>query len=204
MSGLDKIIDHITQEARDEAGKIVSKAKEEAEKYLSDGKNDALARVAAIEKQSGLDVAAAFKRIESAADLQEKRTVLQAKQEIIESVFEKVVKREVNADHRICDELNAQVGDFFGCVADNIFWKTEFGDSVKKDTARLTLALIDDDFVSFASQVTRDRKTSRPRTDNSDFATDFFDFLFAVEIQIVVEIGNKSLNHADFYTLARF
>ena len=98
MSGLDKIIDHITHDAADEAEKIVSAAKGEAEKILTAGKNDVLNRVQSIEKQSGLDVASALKRIQSASQLQEKRILLQAKQDLIGSVFAKAVARLKNLD----------------------------------------------------------------------------------------------------------
>jgi len=92
MSRLDKIIDHITQEAREEADKILSSARNEAAKLISTGKRDADEKVKTIAKQSGLDVAAAVKRIQSASELQEKRIILQAKQEEIEKVFSKAVE----------------------------------------------------------------------------------------------------------------
>lgn len=87
MSGLDKIIDHITQEAKTEAEGILASARAEADKLISSGKAEADAMAAAIAKQSEADVAAAVKRIQSASDLREKRIILQAKQDQIEEVF---------------------------------------------------------------------------------------------------------------------
>ena len=88
MSGLDKIIEHITEEARTEADQILSAARAEAEKLISSGKEDTDAMTAAIVRQSESDVAAAVKRIQSAAALREKRILLQAKQDRIENVFQ--------------------------------------------------------------------------------------------------------------------
>ena len=88
MSGLDKIIDHITREARTQADGILASAKEEADRLIASGKEDADALAAAIAKQSESDVAAAVKRIQSASELREKRIILQAKQDQIEEVFQ--------------------------------------------------------------------------------------------------------------------
>ncbi|MBQ9029950.1 MAG: V-type ATP synthase subunit E [Parasporobacterium sp.] len=87
MSGLDKILEHITREAEAEAEGILSSARESADKILASGREDADQMAQAIRKQSELDVAAAADRIRSASDLREKRIILQAKQEKIEDVF---------------------------------------------------------------------------------------------------------------------
>lgn len=93
MSGLDKILDHITQEAREEADAILSAAREEADAFLTSGKADADQIAAAIAKQSDLDVAAAVKRIQSASELREKRILLQTKQDKIEEVFAEALQQ---------------------------------------------------------------------------------------------------------------
>ena len=88
MSGLDKILEHISQEARDEADQILRAAKEAAGNILTSGKNEAEDMAKAIRRQSELDVAATTDRIRSNADLSEKRLILQAKQDRIEEIFE--------------------------------------------------------------------------------------------------------------------
>ena len=88
MSGLDKILEHITREAKEEAGKILAAAKEDSGKIIDSGKAEADSMAAAIKKQSEADVAAAVRRIQSTSQLREKRLILQAKQEKIEDVFQ--------------------------------------------------------------------------------------------------------------------
>ena len=87
MSGLDKILEHISREARDEADRIIAEAREDSERLLSSGKAEADSMAQAIARQSETDVAAAVKRIQSTSQLKEKRIILQAKQEQIEGVF---------------------------------------------------------------------------------------------------------------------
>ena len=89
MSGLDKILEHISQEAQAETDKILSEAKENADRILASGKKEAQDMADMIYKQSELDVAAAASRIDSNAQLSEKRIILQAKQDKIEEIFEK-------------------------------------------------------------------------------------------------------------------
>ena len=88
MSGLDKILEHITREAKNEADKILAAAKEDSDKLIASGKAEADSMAAAIARQSEADVAAAVRRIQSTSQLREKRLILQAKQEKIEDVFQ--------------------------------------------------------------------------------------------------------------------
>lgn len=87
MSGLDKILEHISSEAANHANKIIENAKAEADRILEREKEEAVRLETQIRKQSELDVAAATKRIQSAADLKEKRMILEAKQKEIDSVI---------------------------------------------------------------------------------------------------------------------
>ncbi len=87
MSGLDKILEYITQEAKAEADKIIVSAREEAAAIISSEKEQADSQAAAIMKQAESDAAAQAKRIESSAQMKEKRILLQAKQDKIEEVF---------------------------------------------------------------------------------------------------------------------
>ena len=91
MSGLEKIIGHIETSAAETANKLLGSAKAEAEKIIKSGKEDALAKEAAVNRQADLDVAAATKRIESAAEQNLKRYILLAKQDEIDKVIETAV-----------------------------------------------------------------------------------------------------------------
>ena len=93
MSGLDKIINHIEASATESADKLIAEAKAEAESITSIGKKEADARAAAIRKQSESDVQAAVQRNHSAAEMTEKRLVLQAKQDTIDSILAEAVEK---------------------------------------------------------------------------------------------------------------
>ena len=93
MSGLDKILEHITQEADAQVSSILDTAKEAARKLLASEKEDADNMAAAIKKQSEHDVAMTVKRLQSAAQLSEKRIILQAKQGQIDSIFQSALER---------------------------------------------------------------------------------------------------------------
>ncbi|MBR3242940.1 MAG: V-type ATP synthase subunit E [Parasporobacterium sp.] len=93
MSGLDKIIEHINNEASENAKKILANGKSEADRILTKEKEEADRLEKQIGKQSQLDVANASKRIQSAADLKEKRLVLEAKQKEIDSVIDAALEK---------------------------------------------------------------------------------------------------------------
>lgn len=93
MSGLDQILEHISGEAADNAKKIIERANKEAERILSNEKDEANRLETQIGKQTQLDVAAASKRIQSAAELKEKRLILEAKQQEIDSVIDAAVEK---------------------------------------------------------------------------------------------------------------
>ncbi len=93
MSGLDKILEHISSEAAENAKKIIDNAKAEAERILENDKAEGARLESQIGKQSELDVAAASKRIQSAADLKEKRMILEAKQKEIDSVIDAALEK---------------------------------------------------------------------------------------------------------------
>lgn len=87
MSGLDKILEHISNEAAKNAKKILDNGKREADRIVASEKEEAARLEQQISRQSHLDVTAASKRIQSAADLKEKRMILEAKQKEIDSVI---------------------------------------------------------------------------------------------------------------------
>lgn len=93
MSGLEKILEHINNEAAASAARIMETAKEEAARILETDKAEAARLEKQISKQSEADVAAASKRIQSAADLKEKRMILEAKQKEIDRVIDESLQR---------------------------------------------------------------------------------------------------------------
>lgn len=120
MSGLDKILEHISSEAADNASKIIANAKAEAERILSSEKAEAARLEAQISKQSELDVAAASKRIQSAADLKEKRMILEAKQKEIDSVIEDALAKLNGLDDAAYFETLAKMLDKYSTGAEGV------------------------------------------------------------------------------------
>lgn len=120
MSGLDKILEHISTEAADNAKKVIENAKAEAERILSAEKEDALRLEMQIAKQGEADVAAASKRIQSAADLQEKRMILEAKQKEIDSVIEEALARLEGLDDAAYFETLGKMLDRYATGAEGV------------------------------------------------------------------------------------
>ncbi len=87
MAGLDKIIDHIKNDADRSANEIIDGAKSEADRIISAAKAEAKKQCDYLEAQSKSAVADTIKRGDSAAELKEKRMILEAKQEIIDQVI---------------------------------------------------------------------------------------------------------------------
>lgn len=89
MTGLEKMISQIVDEAEAEAKGREEAARAEAEKIASEAKAEAEKLSADILAQSEADAANYLERIKSSADLQRRTRILRAKQEVISSVMEK-------------------------------------------------------------------------------------------------------------------
>lgn len=89
MTGLDKILTHIKEDASTAAEAIITQANKEANKITSDAQAEGKQRYEEINKQSELDVKAYKNRFKSAANLQERKLVLEAKQQIIGDIIRK-------------------------------------------------------------------------------------------------------------------
>lgn len=87
MSGLDKIIEHIENSATETAEKMIESARTDAERIVSDGRERVREREEALRKQNQAEIEAAARRIESAADMTQKRIILETKQKEIENVI---------------------------------------------------------------------------------------------------------------------
>lgn len=87
MTGLDKILKQIEEEAAANAAKEIASANEKVSEILASAKEEADKKSAAIAEQSRIDIKSALSRAESAANLCEKKMILKAKQEIISDVI---------------------------------------------------------------------------------------------------------------------
>jgi V/A-type H+-transporting ATPase subunit E len=87
MTGLEKILKAIEADAGAEADTVIAGANREAEEILAAAKIEADKKCTQIAEKSEADVKAAISRAESAAALQEKKIILDAKQQIISNII---------------------------------------------------------------------------------------------------------------------
>lgn len=87
MTGLEKILKHIEDDARTSSNTILADANAKAEEIVANSKAEAEKQCQNIREKSKLEVKSCFSRAESAASLQEKKLILHAKQEIITDVI---------------------------------------------------------------------------------------------------------------------
>lgn len=87
MTGLEKILKHIEEDAAAAADKVLTEAKGKADEIMAAARAESDKKCADIAERSKLDVQSSLSRAESAANLQEKRLILNAKQEIIGEVI---------------------------------------------------------------------------------------------------------------------
>jgi V/A-type H+-transporting ATPase subunit E len=88
MTGLEKILKAIEEDADAKAKAVLAEAEKEAEKILTAAKQEAMKKCSEIAEKSDLDGKAVINRAESAAALQEKKILLNAKQQIISNVID--------------------------------------------------------------------------------------------------------------------
>ncbi|MDF2539964.1 MAG: hypothetical protein K0S76_2985 [Herbinix sp.] len=87
MTGLEKILKAIEADATAGADTVIAQAKREAEEILEAAKIEAEKKCNQIAEKSEADVKAIISRAESAATLQEKKIILDAKQQIISNII---------------------------------------------------------------------------------------------------------------------
>ncbi len=87
MTGLDKILNAIEAEAKQSAQTVIKQAELEAQQLLAAAKAEADSKCADIASKSEIDVKAVLSRAESAAALQEKKLLLDAKQQMINNII---------------------------------------------------------------------------------------------------------------------
>ena len=89
MTGLDKILTTIEEDAKTLADEILKDAGNKADEIMAEAKAEGEKKCAEIAERSKLEVQSFLSRAESAANLQEKKLILNAKQEIIGDVINK-------------------------------------------------------------------------------------------------------------------
>ncbi|MGB8452634.1 MAG: V-type ATP synthase subunit E [Anaerocolumna sp.] len=87
MTGLEKILKHIEEDALAAADQSLTKAKSQAGEIMANARAEGEKKCTDIAEHSKLEVQSALSRAESAANLQEKKLILNAKQEIISEVI---------------------------------------------------------------------------------------------------------------------
>lgn len=96
LNGLDRIIDGILDDARQESEKLVSAAKQQADEITADAEEKARKVVADAKSQAENEYSAMVKNAKSASVITEKQILLREKQEIIEDIIkaakEKILK----------------------------------------------------------------------------------------------------------------
>lgn len=105
MSGLDKILEHINNDATESANRLIEDAKQKANNILSLDSEEAKRLESNINKQLEHDVAAAKKRIQSTAELKEKRMILEAKQREIDDVLKGTIQYLESLDDKAYFEI---------------------------------------------------------------------------------------------------
>ncbi|MGN0399972.1 MAG: V-type ATP synthase subunit E [Blautia sp.] len=98
MTGLEKMKSQILDEANRSAGEILEQAKKEADAVMAEARKNAEAECQRISKKSEADVESLKGRAESSCDLQKRKAVLKAKQEVISEILERAYKKMLASD----------------------------------------------------------------------------------------------------------
>ncbi len=88
MTGLEKILEAIQEQAQNNAGLILADAKKQAGEILATAEVEAAKRCEEIALKSEIEAESAINRAKSKAMLQEKKMMLNAKQQIINDIIE--------------------------------------------------------------------------------------------------------------------
>lgn len=91
MTGLEKIVEQIMQEAQTTSEEKLSETKKEVEKILSEAKRKRESCYALEIEKADADAKQLLLRGQSAAALQERKLLLEAKQQMIQQIFEEAV-----------------------------------------------------------------------------------------------------------------
>ena len=98
MTGLEKIINQIQEDARKDSDGIIAQAKEKADEILTQARADAKQIQDEIFRKSEKDIANYRKRAQSSADMKKRTAILKAKQETISEILEKAYEAVCSED----------------------------------------------------------------------------------------------------------
>lgn len=154
MTGLDKILRHIGEEAELSAQKEIAQANKRADEILAAARREADEKCEEILEQSQNEIKSSLSRSESAANLQEKKMILNTKQEIISEVIQKAKESLTRLpDQEYFERILTMVkkyameqkGQILFSAADRNRLPENFGDSLKialtgKKEAELTVS----------------------------------------------------------------
>ncbi len=93
MTGLDKMVSQILDEANNSANAKIEEAKAKADAIVSKAREEAKALVEEISKQSEADIANYEERVKSSADLKRRTAMLGAKQALISQTIDKAYEK---------------------------------------------------------------------------------------------------------------
>ena len=98
MTGLEKMKSQILDEANRSAGEILEQAKKEADAVMAEARKNAEAECQRISEKSEADAESLKGRAESSCDLQKRKAVLKAKQEVISEILKRAYKKMLASD----------------------------------------------------------------------------------------------------------
>ena len=98
MTELEKMKSQILDEANRSAGEILEQAKKEADAVMAEARKNAEAECQRISEKSEADAESLKGRAESSCDLQKRKAVLKAKQEVISEILKRAYKKMLASD----------------------------------------------------------------------------------------------------------
>ncbi len=93
MTGLEKMIDQILEDASNSAGEKLKDARAQAEEILNTAREEAEREAKELAEKGKLDAANYEERMKSSSDLKRRTAILQAKQELIAGILEKAYQK---------------------------------------------------------------------------------------------------------------
>lgn len=133
MSGLDKIISRIKEQADGQAAEITAQARKEADEILAAASREVEQMKEEAAAKSSRAVENYRSRAQSAADMQKRTAVLRAKQEIVQSMLEKAYEKVCSEnDEAYFRRIETMIGQYAQPGKGEIFFS-------KKDIGRLPL-----------------------------------------------------------------
>ena len=145
MTGLEKMKSQILDEANRSAGEILEQAKKEADAVMAEARKNAEAECQRISEKSEADAESLKGRAESSCDLQKRKAVLKAKQEVISEILKRAYKKMLASDtetyfHIIRKMLNKYVLPEEGEICFSSDDKKRMPDGFEKEIAAIAAA----------------------------------------------------------------